>query len=541
MGLRGLETDHPGSERGRRIALVAVCLILFFVGLGAYPLWDQDEGMHAATSRDMIRSGDWITPTFNGENFYDKPAGFNWLVAISLQSFGFTAWAARFPAALCGLIGVLAAYGLGRRMFGAQAGFLGAIVLATSGGWLVLSRVVVHDIALAVSVALALLSFWNGYRSETKQALPWLLFWIFSGAAVVAKGPPGLMPLLIVGLFVLIRREWSLIRRMRPVAGLLLYVAVTAPWYIAVSLSNPDYLHYFLVYKTFGSLATAHGAGRVEPFYYYGHTLLALLLPWSGFIPFAVIGAWRKRSPQTTLLLIWALAPTLLLSLATAKLATYLVPVLPAFALLIGVELAELTAARDAAFGRRFWLPAAVLATVALVPLSMAFGGLPEGVLERGVPDGTGRVLVGLFAAGLVSGGVLLLRRRVRLCVVSLAAGIGVLILGFVLIVAPTLSPQQSSRELGRVVDEAAAPGAPVYVYVRVVGVADAALFYTDRQMTILKNQAEVLEALDRETPLVLVIANRYMDGLLENPEIASRLTVMYRAGERSVLCERPT
>src|SRR5512143_854370 len=134
------------------LALGLLCLVLFFFRLGAIPLWDVDEGMHAATSKDMVLTGDWVTPKVNGKNFYDKTALFNWMVAAAFEAFGFTEFAARFPAAVLGLAIVLLTYFFGRQLFGRAAGFLAAAVLATSPEFIVLSRSVVHDISLAFFV-----------------------------------------------------------------------------------------------------------------------------------------------------------------------------------------------------------------------------------------------------------------------------------------------------------------------------------------------------------------------------------------------------
>jgi 4-amino-4-deoxy-L-arabinose transferase-like glycosyltransferase len=136
------------------LLLVVLCLVLFFFHLGARPLWDTDEGMHASTSKGMVLSGDWITPTFNGENFYDKPVLHNWFVSISFLIFGFTEFAARLPAAILGLGGVILTYLLGRRMFSPVAGFLSGAILATNVEYAMLSRTVVHDISLCIFVTL---------------------------------------------------------------------------------------------------------------------------------------------------------------------------------------------------------------------------------------------------------------------------------------------------------------------------------------------------------------------------------------------------
>src|SRR5512147_2680299 len=127
------------------LILLLLCLIVFFFHLGKNPLWDGDEGMHAATSKDMILSGDWITPTFNGEKFYDKPVLYNWFVSLSFSAFGFNEFAARLPSALLGTGCVIIVFLLGRSIGGPLAGFLSGIILATSGEHVILSRVVVHD------------------------------------------------------------------------------------------------------------------------------------------------------------------------------------------------------------------------------------------------------------------------------------------------------------------------------------------------------------------------------------------------------------
>ena len=150
------------NEKTLVTLLVALCLVLFFFHLGARPLWDIDEGTHAATSKTMVLTGDWITPKHNGENFYDKPAMYNWLVAGAYEVMGFTELASRLPSAILGLACVFVTYLLGRGMFNPLAGFLGASVLATSLMFLIHARFVVHDIALAFFVTLALHAWKKG-------------------------------------------------------------------------------------------------------------------------------------------------------------------------------------------------------------------------------------------------------------------------------------------------------------------------------------------------------------------------------------------
>jgi 4-amino-4-deoxy-L-arabinose transferase-like glycosyltransferase len=179
-----------------------LCIVLFFFRLGSHALWDRDEGLQASTSKDMILNSNWITPTYNGENFYDKPALFNWFVAISFLIFGFTEFAARLPAAIFGWGGVIVTYYLGRKMFNAKTGFLSAVILATSAEYIVLSRVVVHDISLTFFTTLALAFFYIGYQNENKRRLKFLLGYAALGLAALAKGPVGLLlPVMVIGCF----------------------------------------------------------------------------------------------------------------------------------------------------------------------------------------------------------------------------------------------------------------------------------------------------------------------------------------------------
>jgi len=204
--------------------LILLCFTLFFLHLGARPPWDTDEGMHASTSKDMVLSGDWITPTFNGENFYDKPVLHNWFVSLSFLIFGFTEFAARFPAAILGLGGVILTYLLGRKMFGPMAGFLSGAVLVTNVEYTLLSRSVIHDISLAFFMTLALFLFYMGWVDDKNRRKYFLTFYASIGFTVLAKGPVGvLLPALIIGFFLLLKKRLNFWREMEIGLGILLF------------------------------------------------------------------------------------------------------------------------------------------------------------------------------------------------------------------------------------------------------------------------------------------------------------------------------
>ena len=229
-------------------ALMAICLILFFFSLGDRALWDIDEGKHAVISKDMVLSGDWLTPQYNGVNFYDKPPLHNWLVAISFLIFGFTEFAARLPATLLGLGCVMVTYLMGRQIFGPRAAFLSSVVLATSAEYLVLSRVIVHDISLVFFITLALTLFYLGYQNEKHRRRLFLLGYAAMGFSVLAKGPIDvLLPVTIIGLYLIFKRQLNFLKEMQIGWGILILFVVAAPWYILISLKDPDYVSYFFI------------------------------------------------------------------------------------------------------------------------------------------------------------------------------------------------------------------------------------------------------------------------------------------------------
>ncbi len=320
--------------------LLLLCFILFFLHLGARPLWDTDEGMHASTSKDMVLSGDWITPTFNGVNFYDKPVLHNWFVSLSFLIFGFTEFAARLPAAILGLGGVILTYLLGRKMFGPMAGFLSGAILVTNVEYTLLSRSVIHDISLAFFMTLALFLFYMGWLDDKNRKKYFLSFYASMGFAVLAKGPVGvLLPALIIVFFLLLKKRLNFLREMEIGWGILFFLCVAAPWYILISLRNQDYGGYFFIYNNVMRFLSPR-ARHHQPFYYYFLALLGGFFPWSCFLPFSLFqalqGEFKKMKEGPLFLILWFLVIFVFFTLASSKLSTYILPLFPAASLLVG-------------------------------------------------------------------------------------------------------------------------------------------------------------------------------------------------------------
>jgi len=508
------------SQRTQITVLVAICLLLFFAFLGSRPLYNVDEGMHSATSKEMIVTGDWVTPHHNGKPFYDKTALHNWFVALSFLVLGFTEFAARLPAALLGTGTVLVTWWMGRRMYGAGTGFYGGVVLATTILVSVLSQTVVHDISLLFFVTLALALFYRGY-SEPGGGKKWfLLSYAAFGMAVLAKGPIGLLlPGAVLFLFFAFRRDFRCLLRMSLPLGALIFLAVAAPWFVAISLANADYVEEFFVKLHVGNFSSSVSMPtHPEPWYYYLTALIGTFLPWSGFLPGAIHRAWQRRREDehgaTLLLLVWVAFYVLFFSAASSKLVTYVLPIFPALALLTGrlwQEVAERevpsATARRWVWGGFFLLLLIPVATVWVLKIHPDHGGMLRH--KYGIDVDLAGLPLYVLSAGLLASGILLLRDRVKAAFGGIAVSIGLCISLFSLIIVPVMNPFQTSREVAIEMDRRVPMGEKLVNYHRI---RDTFLFYTDRRVRVMRKPHRLLGYLGSDERVFVLIARRHYD-----------------------------
>ena len=326
----------------RDLLMLAVVLgIPFFLYLGSQPLMDPDEGRYAEIPREMLLRGDLITPTLNFVKYFEKPPLLYWLNAASLKIFGQNEFAARFPSALCGLLTILVTYVIARHLYGRRSALIAALILATSAGFVLQSRIILTDMLLTFCLTAALGSFIVASQREGRRsrALPWYLFYLFCALATLAKGLIGMVfPAGIIFFYLLLSRRWRLLSEMRLATGLPLFLAMAAPWFVVVSLRNPEFAWFFFIHEHFERFtSTVHG--RYKPFWFFVPVLLATMLPWSFFIPGALVRAWRDRhhedSQAGTYLLIWVVLIFLFFSKSDSKLIPYLLPIFPPLSMLI--------------------------------------------------------------------------------------------------------------------------------------------------------------------------------------------------------------
>jgi hypothetical protein len=484
------------KEKAYILILIAVCLILFFFGIGDRALWDIDEGMHAATSKDMVLSGDWLTPQYNGEKFYDKPPLHSWLVAISFLIFGFTEFAARLPAALLGLSCVMVTYLIGRQISGPSVAFLSSVVLATSAEYIVLSSVVVHDISLTFFITLALGLFYLGYKNVKYRRRVFLLGYMAMGFAVLAKGPVGvLLPVMIIGLFLVLRRQLSLLKEMQIGWGILIFFAVASPWYILISIKDPDYFSYFFIKQNLGNFFSKD-VRHPEPFYYYIPVLVGGMFPWSIFLPLALIRGfrthWEINNDGTQFALIWFTTIFIFFSLANSKLGTYILPLFPAASMLLGALMHDLL--NDSSSGLDKGVFYSYLPLVIILPLALIYILLFPPVnlkTDLGIDLKWVYFLCGWFVACCFLTMGLLVKKKYRAFLGSIVGSVITAFLFTLIVLIPPIEPFRSGKELALKIDKLIKPAEDLVFYLKE---RDTFLFYTDRMAALLKTPRELVD-----------------------------------------------
>ena len=335
------------------LMLFMAAAVLLFAGNGSLLVTDSVESNYALTAKEMVLSGDWLSPQIYGHYWYDKPIFFYWLTALAYKMFGFTEFASRFFPALFGLGGLaLAAWG-GSKLNNERSGFCSALVLLSSVEFFLISKSVITDAVLFFFFSATLLFFYLGYRDG--KASYWYIMYAAAGFSVLTKGPIGvLLPGLIITLFLLWQKDWRVLGRMKLFTGTLLCAAVAVPWYAAMySLHGSDFINTFFGTHNF-LRATVSEHPRDDVFYYYTLVNLLALFPWSGLVPWTVY-KWQqagrpKLTEQQRFLLLWALVVFVFFQCMATKYLTYTYPLLFPASLLLGSLLDKQAACVDGGY-----------------------------------------------------------------------------------------------------------------------------------------------------------------------------------------------
>lgn len=328
------------------IVLIAVAMsLLYSIFLGWYALFTPDEGRYSEVAREMVVTGDYISPHLNGVIFLDKPILYYWLQALSIHLFGLKEWALRFWPVCLGILGTIMTYVGGRILFDRRTGILSAIILATSPMYYGGAHYANLDLEVAVLISCSLLSFIIALQSSsTQQRLGFLLAaYVFTGLAVLTKGLIGIaFPAIIVGSWIILLNRWKSIPKMRLFTGLVIFLCITAPWFLLVQKANPQFFHYFFVEQQFSRFIANGQYNNQSPGWFYIPIVLVGLIPWSVFFFQALYQHIKsifqnyKHHANELYLVIWFIFIFTFFSIPKSKTLGYILPVFPAAALLIG-------------------------------------------------------------------------------------------------------------------------------------------------------------------------------------------------------------
>lgn len=332
---------------------------LWFLSLDARHLLRADEGRYAEIAREMYSTGDWVTIRYNGLKYFEKPPFHLWMTAIAYHLFGVGDWQARLWVALSGAIGTCLPMLAAARWFGRRAGLLTGLVLVATPSWYLAGHFNSLDMSVSAALACTLAGVLLAQHPQTDASARrrWMWFaWAAMGVAVLTKGLIGVvLPGLVLICYTLVARDWLLWRRLHLLSGAAIALAITAPWFVLVSLRNPEFAHFFFIHEHWDRYTSGVHL-RSAPWWYFGPQLLMGFLPWLGLLPGMVAAVRRdagRRADQETvradgkpasfrpvvLLAVWAVAVFVFFSASGSKLPGYIAPIFPALGVIAALAL----------------------------------------------------------------------------------------------------------------------------------------------------------------------------------------------------------
>lgn len=548
-----MQFPYLASARMRWILAVLWLALLagfgFLNQLGTLGVMDKTEALFVEVAHQMYLSGDWVTPRWNGETFFDYPVGGYWLVALSFKLFGVSEGAARLPVALAAMAVVIAVwltlYHWGdsgkppwptpqQRWLRAS---LGAGIMALNPGWIGWGRTAVTDMFLSSTMALTLLCFFGGYAqgpASPRRHGYYLAASVFAAGAVLAKGPVGLLlpGLIIVVFLAYVGQLWVVLREMPLLPMLGIFVLLCFPWYILATQANGiEFLGHFLGFSNFQRF-TSVLYRHAGPWYFYLPWCFILLLPWSVFLPLALArlrfwlpALWcsKPRSQQLGLFCVaWFFLVFLFFSAAATKLAGYILPLVPAGALILALFWGEVgQQASTRPLQRWPFLVSAMLNSLLLLLMAVAaflsprlvgndpaYPTFAQTLQNTGLPLGLGGILLLSFGLWLYLAST---RSRRRWLWLPNLFGFLATLIGVIpgLVGMMDRERQFPLRQLGQALGQAAHPQEPIWImgYPRY-----SFVFYSQHSAVFLDNVDYAWELLEPQrdqttSPTILMVA----------------------------------
>ncbi len=382
------------------ISLIFATLLLYFVSLGNYPLMEPDEGRYAEIAREMVESGDYITPRLNYVHYFEKPPLLYWLNAISFKFLGQNEFAARLATASLAILGAVAVAILASVFIGFWGGILSYVITVTSLLYYAIGSITITDMPLSTFITIALVAFFIAHKKQSR--ISYIIFYLSLALGVLTKGLVAIvLPAGIIFWYIVLTRQWQLFYKSLYLPGIILFFVIIVSYFYPVCAKNPDFFYFFFIREHFLRYATKMHA-RYQPFWYFLPMIPAGIVPWTAFLPsiFSKKGLRGDTSEDKKhffiYLALWFSVILLFFSFSNSKLIPYIVPCFPPLAVLIAANLVKMQE-QNIVFGSAkawLWVCNGLLA-LALFSFPIVCYYLPK--------DETTEIGMSLFRTGVIS------------------------------------------------------------------------------------------------------------------------------------------
>ncbi len=547
------------SRRFLRLALIATAaLLLYLPGLGRPALWEPDEGRYAEIAREMYLSGDYVTPRNDYVRYFEKPPLMYWAETASIAVLGQNEFAVRLPAALFSAGQVVVAAALADAMLGPIAALLAAVALALSPLFFGFARFVTLDPGLSFFMVAALASFYAAARSEDFGSGAGRRWFRLSAAMLamgtLTKGPVALLLAGAVALAWLVaegRTREAL--RMPWISSIALFCALTVPWFVLVAERNPGFLRFFFIHEHVDRYlkATEHGWGP----WFFVPIVLAGTWPWFFFVPDGVRAMSRSGErvrSDLRFLLIWFGLIFVFFSIPRSKLGEYILPAIPALAIVAGAGMQALLSFDAARIRRTFgWFAGINVALSALAAAALLIAGyrLPPAMVRDGLMIASAVATTAVVCFAIAARG-----RHARAAVFALVLGM-VVAMGLASRVRRDAASLATYRNLARQASRHLGPGCVLASYRHFVqslpfytGFREAMVSFRgelapfsrspDAQASFIPNDADLSRIWASGACMVLIADRPYLPQLFK--ELNPRPVIVGCEGKKFALLNNP-
>jgi 4-amino-4-deoxy-L-arabinose transferase-like glycosyltransferase len=477
--------------------ILLLSVVLLFIRLGAVTVFQVAEARNSQVPVEMLANHDYIVPYFNGALRTDKPPLHYYAMLLAYGIGGVSETNARFFAAVCGLLVIMATWMFARKYAGVQAAWWSSAVLLGSVHTIFQFRLATPDPFLIACHVLSLYCFWEGFQAQKKGFL-WLMYALL-GLAFLAKGPVGVaLPLITIALYLLLQKEWSLknLYRLNPLSGFFITAVITIPWFYLVHVqTHGAWTEGFFIQHNINRFKEPVD-GHKGPFILTWVFVIMGLFPFSIFLIRSAGRAWKQRKQNHWLFFNLVAAAVIILtySVSATKLLNYTTPAYPFLALIIGSFIDDTTAHKPVT--KHLWPEWITLAglTVALPP-ALYFWMRSEKALQSIAPLS---IVLAVLPATVLAALYFYKQWRVQLAFLIMAAGAVAVTLLFFSLLFPALDKQGSVYQMKQLVQT----GKPVIGY---RNFNDAFTFY-HRQPIVVFNAADSIAGYLQSHPDALVL-----------------------------------